>query len=168
MPTAEELRNKQQLYYDEVDEGQEMSTYVIGPMTPTHLFRWSAAIENWHRIHYDETFTKEHEKLPERLVNGSWKQHVMVQMMKDWAGVDGWLWKIGFQFRKMDQVGQTVTAWGKVTDKRQVGDYGSVEGEIGLRNDDGQENSTPGTATVVLPLRGGKPVPYPFVPPEES
>ena len=156
-----------QLVYEDVSIGDEVTPLVKGPMSPVHLMRWSAAMENWHRIHYDEMFAKEHEKLPERLVNGSWKQHVMVQMMKDWVGLGGWLWKISFQFRKMDQVWSTVTAWGRVTDTRQGGDYGIVECEIGLRNDDGQE-STPGTATVVLPLRDGKPVPYPFVPPAES
>jgi len=79
---------------------------------------------------------------------------------------DGWLWKIGFQYRGMDPVGSTLTAWGKVIDKRQVGDYGIVECEIGLSNQDGV-NGTPGTATAVFPLRGGKPIPYPFVPPKE-
>ena len=28
--------------------------------------------------------------------------------------------------------------------------------------------SCPGTATIVLPIRGGRPVPYPFVPPREN
>ena len=46
MVTADELRNKAQLHYDDVQVGQEMPPLVIGPMTPTHLFRWSAAIEN--------------------------------------------------------------------------------------------------------------------------
>ncbi len=158
---------RKQLVFEDVDVGDEVTPLVKGPMSPVHLMRWSAAMENWHRIHYDETFAKEHEKLPERLVNGSWKQHVMAQMMKDWVGLGGWLWRISFQFRKMDEVWSTVTAWGRVIDKREVGDYGIVECEIGLRNDDGQE-STPGSATVVLPLRDGKPIPYPFVPPVES
>ena len=156
-----------QLVFEDVKIGDEITPLVKGPMSPVHLMRWSAAMENWHRIHYDETFTKEHEQLPEQLVNGSWKQHVMAQMMKDWVGLRGWLWKISFQFRKMDPVWSTVTAWGRVTDKRVLGDYGIVECEIGMRNDHGDE-STPGTATAVLPLRDGKPVPYPFVPPVES
>ncbi|HJN92239.1 MAG TPA: acyl dehydratase [Dehalococcoidia bacterium] len=156
-----------QLYFEDVSIGDEVTPLVKGPMSPLHLMRWSAAIENWHRIHYDETFSKEHDGLPERLVNGSWKQHVLVQMMKDWVGLGGWLWKIGFQFRAMDVVWSTVTAWGRVVDTRRVGDFGVVECEIGMRNEEGQE-STPGTATVVLPLRDGPTVPYPFVPPAEE
>jgi acyl dehydratase len=145
-----------QVYFDDINIGDDVPTVEKGPMSPAHLMRWSAAIENWHRIHYDEVFAKEHDGLPDRLVNGSWKQHVLVQMMKDWAGLGGWLWKIGFQFRGMDVVGDTVTAWGKVIDKQQVG----------LVNQRG-ENGTPGTATAVFPIRGGKPIPYPFVPPAE-
>ena len=45
-------------------------------------------------------------------------------------------------------------------------DYGLVVVDLGIVNQDGKE-STPGEATVALPFRGGKPVPYPFVPPAE-
>jgi acyl dehydratase len=151
-------------FFEDVEVGRELPELVKGPMTPLHLMRWSAAIENWHRIHYDLPFTQEHDGLPERLVNGSWKQHVLTQMVKDWVGETGWLWKISFQFRAMDVVGDTVTAWGRVTGTRVVDGLGVVELEIGLRNQRGKD-TTPGKATAVLPLRGGRPVPYPFVPP---
>ena len=49
MTTAQELRDKKQTYWDDVAVGHQFPPLVIGPMTPTHLFRWSAAIENWHR-----------------------------------------------------------------------------------------------------------------------
>jgi acyl dehydratase len=155
---------KKQLYLEDVQVGDEVTPLSKGPMSPMHLMRWSAAMENWHRIHYDETFAKEHDKLPERLVNGSWKQHVMVQMMKDWVGPEGWLWKISFQFRGMDKVWDTVTAWGTVTNTYEKDGLGFVECEIGMRNQRGEEG-TPGTAIGVLPLRAGRSVPYPFVPP---
>ena len=41
-----------------------------------------------------------------------------------------------------------------------------MELEIGMKNQEGVE-SMPGRATVVLPIRGGRPIPYPFVPPVE-
>lgn len=160
-------RANQQIYFEDVNVGDEIPRLVRGPMSPIHLFRWSAAIENWHRIHYDEVFTKEIDKHPERLVNGTWKQHVMVQVLKDWAGLGGWVWKTRFSFRAMDQVWDTLVAWGTVTGKRQLGDYGIVELDIGMYNETRDHESTPGSATVVLPLRDGPPIPYPFVPPEE-
>ena len=51
-----------QLVFEDVKIGDEITPLVKGPMSPVHLMRWSAAMENWHRIHYDETFTKEHEQ----------------------------------------------------------------------------------------------------------
>jgi acyl dehydratase len=147
---------KKQLFYEDIEIGQEITPLVKGPMTTLHLMRWSAAIENWHRIHYDRPFAVEHDKLPDVLVAGSWKQQVLVQMLKDWCGESGWLWKISYQFRAMDPVGATLTCWGRVTDKYVRDGLGVVECEIGMRNQHGQE-ATPGTAVAVLPLRGGRP-----------
>jgi acyl dehydratase len=147
--------------FEEIAVGDELTPLVRGPMTPVHLMRWSAAIENWHRIHYDAPFATGHDGLPALLINGSWKQHFLVQMMREWLGAEGWLAKIGFQFRKMNGAGETLTAWGRVTETREHGGFGLVVCEIGIRNDQGEE-STPGTATGVLPLAGGERVPYPF------
>ena len=125
--------------------------------------RHGRQLQNWHRIHYDWRYATEHDKLPDVLVNGSWKQHVIIQLLTDWVGETGWLWKIGFQFRGMNVPGDTLTAWGRVVKKEERGLYGVVDLEIGLRNQKGDEG-TPGTASVVLPRRNGPGVPYPFDP----
>ncbi len=164
-PNSEALRNKQQLYYDDVSEGIELPKYIYEP-TPTHLFRWSAAIENWHRIHYDLDFAINHDRLPSILVQGSWKQSVAPQYLKDWTLPNGWPWKANFEHRAMLVPGDVLIMWGRVTGKSEKGGMGLVELEIGMKNQEGIE-SMPGTATVVLPIRGGKPIPYPFVPPED-
>ncbi len=152
------------LYYEDISTGMEIPSLVKGPISTIHMMRWSSAMENWHRIHYDHPFAIQHEKLPNVLVQGSWKQQVLVQLMKDWVGHTGWLWKISFQFRAMDLPGSILTAWGRVKDKYVIDGLGYAECEIGLRNQQCQE-STPGFATVVVPLRDGRRVPYPFIPP---
>ncbi|MPW20792.1 acyl dehydratase [Paraburkholderia sp. CNPSo 3157] len=149
--------------FEDVEIGMEIPQIVKGPMTTAHIMRWSASMENWHRIHYDWRFATERDKLPDVMVNGSWKQHIMLQLLTDWVGESGWAWKLQFQFRGMNVPGDVITAWGRVTGREQRGGYGVVHLEIGLRNQDGKE-STPGTATVVLPLRHGARVPYPFDP----
>ena len=150
-----------QVYFDDVKVGGEIPQLVKGPMTGAHIMRWSASMENWHRIHYDKAYAVEHDKLQDVVVNGSWKQHVLMQLVKDWAGLAGWAWKVAFQYRDMDFPGGLITAWGKVTKKYEQRGLGHVELEIGLKNSRGVE-STKGTAVVVLPKRGGPPVPYPF------
>lgn len=156
------------LVFEDVSVGQEIGPLFKGPLTTAHLMRWSAAMENWHKIHYDLPFATGHDKLPGLLINGSLKQQFIAELLKDWAGATGWLWKASFQFRAMNLVGETLTVWAKVTGTRQVetpqGTYGLVDLDLGIRNGEGKE-STPGGATVALPLRAGPPLPYPFVPP---
>lgn len=151
-------------YFEDVRIGEDLPEMQKGPFTTPHLFRWSAAIENWHKIHYDRDFAQQHDKLPDLLVNGSLKQNFLLQIVKDWATHHGWPWKVSFQFRAMDVVGSTLFVWGRVVRKLRLDDYGLVELELGIRNQDGKQ-STPGKATVALPYRNGNSVPYPFVPP---
>lgn len=167
MVTADELRYKTQRYYDDVEVGQDLPPLVIGPMTPTHVFRWSSAIENWHRIHYDQNFAIYHDGLPNILIQGSWKQSIMPRYLKDLCLPDGWMWKASFQHRAMIVPGDTITCWATVTDKYEKGGLGFVELDTGMRLQNDVE-TCPGTATIVLPIRGGRPVPYPFVPPTDD
>ncbi|WP_432842488.1 FAS1-like dehydratase domain-containing protein [Dactylosporangium sp. CA-092794] len=133
--------------------GTRMRPLVKGPMTTQHLMRWSAAIENWHRIHYDRPFAVDHDGLPDLLVNGSWKQHVLVQLLKDWAGPSGWVAELEFQYRSADLRGDTITAFGETTGWQEHDDVRVAQCVIGMRNQRG-EHSTTGTAVVVLPGPG--------------
>ena len=166
MVTADELRNKAQLYYDDVKVGQEMVPLVLGPLTTTHAFRWSSAIENWHRIHYDQNFAIYHEGLPNILHQGSWKQSILPRFLKDLCLPDGWMWKVSFQHRAMIVPNDTITCWATVTSKTEKEGLGLIGMDVGMRLQTGIE-SCPGTATIVLPIRGGKAIPYPFVPPKD-
>jgi len=38
------MSEKAQLYFEDVNVGDDVTTLVKGPMTTTHLMRWSAAI----------------------------------------------------------------------------------------------------------------------------
>lgn len=149
------------LEFEDVSVGDSLTEIVRGPMSPMHMMRWSAAIENWHRIHYDWRFATEHDGLPDVLINGSWKQHLLVQLVRGWVGDDGWLWRISFRFRKMDIAWDTLTAFGVVTELKDFGDFGVAKCDIGIRNSRGEE-STEGVAYAAIPHRGGPAVPYPF------
>src|SRR5580765_3703907 len=92
---------------DDVTIGSCIGTLDKGVVSTAHIMRWSAAVENFHRIHYDYRFATGHDKLPDVLINGSWKQHVLVQLVKDSLGQGGWLWKIRFRYKKMDVAGDS-------------------------------------------------------------
>jgi len=67
-------KNPPARYYEDAKPGELVGPVNYGPMTIMHLVRWCAAMENWHRIHYDYLFCREHEGLPGPVINGSWKQ----------------------------------------------------------------------------------------------
>jgi acyl dehydratase len=71
---------------------------------------------------------------------------------------------VSFQHRAMIVPGDTLTVWAKVTNKYEKDGLGYVEMDCGIRLHYGAE-SCPGKATIVLPIKGGKAIPYPFVPP---
>lgn len=150
--------------FEDVQAGEDLAVLVKGPLTTAHLMRWSAATENWHKIHYDLPFATGHDKLPGLLINGSLKQQFVAQFLKDWAGPDGWVWKIAFQFRAMNLAGERLELWARVIRLERAEAFGLVHVELGVRNGEGKE-STPGSAVVALPYRDGPVVPYPFVPP---
>ena len=121
-----------------IEIGQEIEPLTRGPLLPPHLMRWSASIENWHRIHYDRPYAVTHDGLPDLLVNGSWKQHFVMQLLRRWAGTSGWVWTVDFQFRGMNLVGETLTAWARVRDLRTLGQLGVVETVAGTLNQTGK------------------------------
>jgi acyl dehydratase len=149
--------------FEDFAVGQAIGPIRKGRITTAHIMRWSASVENWHRIHYDQAFATGHDGLPGVVINGSWKQHILVQLMKDTLGPRGWLWKIKFRYRKLDVAGEPITALGEVTDTAERDGLGFITCRIRLEVDDGGL-STDGYALGVLPLRGGAEVPYPFVP----
>jgi acyl dehydratase len=151
------------LAFESLAPGQVLGTLDKGVISTAHIMRWSAAVENFHRIHYDLAFATGHDKLPGLLINGSWKQHVLVQLAKDSVGPAGWLWRLKFRYKKMDLAGDALHAVARVVDKRAMDGLGFVTLAIELLNQAG-EVSTAGHAICVMPSRPGASVPYPFEP----
>jgi hypothetical protein len=143
--------------------GQILATLDKGVISTAHIMRWSAAVENFHRIHYDHAFATGHDKLPGILINGSWKQHVLVQLVKVSLGSEGWLWRLRFRYKKMDLAGDALRAVSQVVGARTMGDLVFITLAVQLVNHLG-EISTAGHAIGVLPAHAGVRVPYPFVP----
>jgi acyl dehydratase len=152
----------QQLFYEDVEIGQEVPGIVRGPLDISHMARWASAIQDWHKIHYDWKFAVEHDKLPDVVGNGSWMQQIINKTLREWLGEGGWLWKFGFRIRAMHFPGDTLTFWATVRDKYEFDGLGVLELVIGVRKQDGQELTAAGEAIGILPLRDGRPVPYPF------
>jgi len=156
-----------QPFFDDINVGSDLPRQAKGPIGTPHIMRWSAAMENWHRIHYDQQFACEVDGLPNVLVNGSWKQQVLCHYVKDLAGRQGWMWRIRFEFRDMDVPGNTIIAGGKVEQAIEHAGLGYVHCSLFLTNQH-DKITTKGATIIVLPKRGGAAVRYQFVLPTES
>jgi acyl dehydratase len=163
-PTIEQLRNKKQLYFDDVTVGMELPKYVR-KRSVVEFMRYSGVTGNTHRLHYDYPHSHNRDKLPGVLFGGQHRRSIITSWLKNWTLPDGWLWKLRWQVREMVVAGEVTILWGNVTGKRVVDGVGLVDLEFGIRTQDDVE-SNPGSATVALPVRGGRPVPYPFTPPQ--
>jgi len=162
-PSIEELRNREQVYFDDIEVGTELPKYIKRYKT-VDLLRWCNTMDNTHRIHYDLPFAVNHDRLPGVLFQGSWRSHILAGWLKNWTLPGGWPWKERWRVREMVVANEVTIVWGKVVALRVEDGMGMVDLEIGIRNQDGLEGC-PGSATVALPIRGGRPIPYPFVAP---
>lgn len=165
-PSIEELREKQQLYYDDVAIGEELPRY-INKFNMMHFQRWQITMENIDRLHYDYPYSINRQKVPGVLFNGTWRMSILAGWLKNWVLPGGWPWKARWRVREMVVPDQVTIVWGRVVGKYEKAGLGMVEVEFGIMDQDGSEGC-PGSATLVLPIRGGRPVPYPFVPPAED
>ena len=153
---------KKQLYYEDIEVGMEIPEIVKAVTIPI-MMRWCAACELWRRDHWDRDYAINCDKLPDAVLSSGFKQAFLYQLLQDWVKDEGWVWKMTHQDRGMVYPWGSLTGWGKVTNKYVKDGLGYVELQIGLRNQDGM-GVVPGSATVVFPMKGGRPVPYPFKP----
>jgi len=147
------------LYYDDVEVGEKIPSQVQELSVPI-MMRWCGAAEIFSRDHIDYKYAIDH-NLKDIVGSGWWTQARLYKLLTDWVGDSGWVWKIHHQIRANLHPDYILTFWGKVVNKHEDSGLGYVDLEIGVTN---QENLTivPGHANVVLPLKGGRLVPYPF------
>ena len=99
----------QQLYWEDVQEGQEVPPYQqkVGYM---ELNRFAGANNELVPIHMDPDYAKDVAKLPDVIVMGNLKLAYIANAITDCAGDEGWIEKLFIEYRKMDLVNHTLTA----------------------------------------------------------
>ncbi len=142
-----------QIFWEDVTEGAEIPSQVKQPTT-RQLVQYAGASGDYYEIHYDMDYAKGND-LDGPILHGALKSAFLGQFMTDWAGPLGTLRRLTCQYRGMDFPGQPITARGTVGRKYQEAGQFLVDCTIWLENPDGQ-NTTPGSATVVLPSRGSR------------
>ena len=130
-------------------EGDQLEPLHKPRLTSSHIVRWAAAQQNWDKIHYDQAFCEGHAGLPKPVINGALKQHFIAQFL--WERLPtAWPWRIDYQFRAPDYVGERVTVRGTVGVLQRHAGSDLVEVLLEIFNEDRCEVTTRGRAIVVL------------------
>jgi acyl dehydratase len=130
--------------------GQVLAPLRKGPLTSSHIVRWCAAQQNWDKIHYDRTYAMEYAGLPERLINGALKQHLLSQFLLNAFNGGGWIWRVGFRFLAPDFVGEALEVRGTIRDLVVYEGRHFVDVELGIWNTNQGRNNTTASAVVIF------------------
>ena len=116
---------------------------------------WDAA----QRVHWDAIRAKRIGN-PRPYDYGRMRTQWMMQLVGNWAGDDGWLFRHSDQIREFNYIGDTSWVHGKVVAKRVDGVHRVADLEVWIENQRG-EVTAPGQASVVLPSREAGPITVP-------
>lgn len=78
------------------------------------LFLYNAAIWNPHRIHYDESYTRNVEKHPGIVIDGPLQGDWLTQVVTQWLADDGELLEFEYSNRRASYVGDRLSAGGRI------------------------------------------------------
>lgn len=134
--------------------GTVLRTLAKGRWTSSHIVRWCAAQENWAKIHFDAAYAAEHAGLPAPLINGALKQHLLAQFLAEAFDGEAFVWRLDYEFKGMDLVGQALEVRGAVRDVERHGDrlFAIVDAQI--YNTDLGKAHTAATGIVILCASG--------------
>lgn len=103
------------------------------------------------RLHWDGERAREI-GVPLSYDYGAMRETFLANIVTNWIGDDGWLWKLSCQHRKFVYTGDTYWISGKVVDLRQIDGRNEVHFELWVENQWGVTVS-PATAVALLPTR---------------
>jgi len=104
------------------------------------------------RVHWDPAFAQRAGN-PTTFDYGRMRETWLIHLCTDWMGDDAWLWKLRVEFRQFNFVGDTQWVGGRISRKYVAeGGQTAVDVELWCRNQRGAE-TTPGSATIMLPSR---------------
>ena len=139
-----------QVYWDDIEVGQEIPTLVKHP-THIQMLMWGGAVDDYNPMNADNEIATR-AGYSEPIVFGPLIWSFLVQMLTNWMGVDGWLKKIAVRHYLPALAGGDIVCKGKITDKYVKDGEHYVELQIQADYPSGEEG-TIGSATVLLPLK---------------
>ena len=141
----------EQLYYEDITVGSELTPLVKQPTT-RQLVMWAGASGDYYQIHYDKDFAQ-NRGLPGVIVHGQLVCGFLGQLMTDWMGELGTLRKLTCNYRSMNFPGEVLICKGKINKKYVEDGEHCVVCNIWAENMKG-EKTVSGRAIIIMPSRG--------------
>ncbi len=138
------------IYYEDVNVGDELPELSKGPITPTHLVRYSGASGDFNPIHTVPDVAKM-VGLDGVIAHGMLIMAYAGQAIVNWAG-DRSLRQFQVRFSGMTKPGETVVCRGSVTEKLEQDGECLVRGKLTVKGE-GDSLKLKGDFTVALPSR---------------
>lgn len=128
----------------------ELEPLLTGPYTSAHVVRWCAAQQNWDKIHYDVDYARDVAGLPERVINGAFKQHLLARFLGQAFDVPTRLVRLNYRFIGPDFIGESLEARGTVTACEPIAGVTAAHVSLALWNPQQEKITTQGSAIVML------------------
>lgn len=114
---------------DSIAVGDAIPVFVIRP-TLRHAVMYAAAMWEFQRIHYDDTYAREQEGLPGAVVQGPVLGNYLTQAIAAWTGPEGTLRRLEWRNHGLVAFGDDIRCEGTVTSAERNaggGENGSVQ-----------------------------------------
>jgi len=134
--------------YDQVNVGDEIPSLSV-ELNQMMLWMYAGASGDFNPIHVDKEFA-ETVGLGGTIAHGLSSMARMGKCVTDWAGDPGALRKFKVRFARPARPGDTITFWGKVTEKKEEDGKKLVVLEVSAENQNGVQVLTNGEAVVEL------------------
>lgn len=142
----------QELYFDNINVGDQIPSREYGPLTIVDTVRWAGLQENTQHLHYDRDHVRQHNGLPTFIASGAYRQALLIRMLTDWIGPRGWLRKISVRHTYSTFEGDLMRFGGRVLDRWTESSDCWIACELEGKNQADKQILT-GRCTLILPRR---------------
>ncbi|HAL46457.1 MAG: hypothetical protein FI707_11355 [SAR202 cluster bacterium] len=140
------------VYWEDIEVGAEITPW----SRKTDFMNWNryaAVNDEFVYIHMDDVAGRAALNEAGAFGMGNLRFAYLHNMLRDWAGDEAQIRKVGCQYRSINQKDDVLTCTGVVTDKRVEDGEHLIDLKVDVVDQDGK-STAPGEATVALPTRG--------------
>ena len=143
------MKNRKQLYWEDVETGQTIPTEFTINIDTTRLVLQVSGTQDYYPVHHDIEFAHA-QGAPDPFVNTGFLTAALGRLIYDWISPEGFLKKFRLELRKMNLLGDKMSVKGKVTDKFKKDGENFVTADIWCETVK-MGITAPCKATIVLP-----------------